>query len=897
MKVKKLIAATEWRPSRRYGLDRPRVSVLLPAFCSGQSGLFLRSARSVLAQSLADLELIVVDDASTDAAADQIRQLMAEDKRVSCLRHPRSVGLPALAAYEAFLKARAEYLLTAFSEIVFRRDAIRDLLAAAIRHGRSIVHGYVETFLRDSANKRKRGLLLDCESEGQAKLRGLNYIPDAAALLQRRVIENVGFYDPHAAMSGTFDWDLWRRAADGYAIMAVPVLVGREHAPAGGDLPSPAAPLDPWQAHEWMETPRNARLRPGAIEQYDVLAAPAGLSREAAAAAQEISATFREKLCRAAGAAARPGGGNGRLAGGDRAADGRLLVVTPAHMASTTLYFEHLPSALGSRVRIAYPGPHGPAEMIGASAVVFVRDVLGMAPWVDCAARMQVPCYYFLDDNFMLLGGLGGQYAYLRNYTDDAVRRRLRGFAGVLLSSRRLIDYFREKGLHSKLLYYPPIARKPAWRDTPLAPPKAMGTMRIATFGGYHRLPAFREQVFPAIAEIARERPVQLFAAAMGERSLPVAENLKVVYLPFEPSYDIALARLAACEIDLLVHPNSDTPNNEYKTCNVLISAWAMGAAPLVSDAPPYNGLRSENVAMLCAPDKRSWREAIRRHAEDAGLRESLRRNLDAFCMQHYGGEENAAAMQAIFASHPAPDAALRDVRRQRTLEQVRRGAVARPPRAFLDGVGRRAARKILDSWAGPAVRRLRHLLTLRPQPQMHDMIIPAFRPLLENRLAEQWLRDGYRLRVSRDLREVLHLDYPLETEVAHLSAVLLAPLPGPSAAGGRIGIEIVAYGGKVLAQSGAALGDVDPSVPLALEFPPVAGCGCQRLWLRVYGKDLTQSLRLLHWSKRRLWRAARGDVRPFCAFRFDAPAAVAAREVSAGRGAAARDRLMKASP
>jgi hypothetical protein len=719
MKLKDLIAATEWRPSRRYGLDRPRVSVLLPAFCGGQGGPLLRSARSLLAQSLAELELIVVDDASADGGADPIRQLMAEDDRVSCLRHPRSVGLPAVAAYEAFLKARAEYLLTVFNDVAFQRGAIRELLAAAMRHAGSIVHGCMETSSRDPVNKRCRDLPLGCEPEGQVRLRGWNYIPTSAALLPRRVLESVGFYDPHAAMSGMFDWDLWRRAADGYPITAVPVVVGREHGPAAAD--APAASLDPWQGHEWMATPRNERLRPGAIEQYDVLTVPAGLSREAALAAQEIAATFRDKFWYAA-ASGRPEGGNGRLAGGDRSADARLLVLTPGHNACTTLYFDHLPAPLDPRVRIAYPDTHGPEEMIGATAVVLVRGVLEMAPWIDDAARLQVPCYYFLDDNFMLLGGLGGEFSFLRGYTDDALRERLRGFAGVLLSTRRLIEYFRQRRLHPNLLYYPPIARKPAWKDAPPAPPKAAGALRIAFFGGEHRVPAFRELVFPAIAEIARQRPVELFAAGMDEAPLPAAEGLKTVCVPRQPSYDIALARMAACEIDLLVHPNSGTPNNEYKTCNVLINAWAMGAAPLVSDGPPYSSLPSDSGAILCGSDRQSWREAIRRHADDAQRRESLRQNLDAFCRRHYGGEENAAAIEAILAAHAAPGPALRDARWRRTLERVRRSAAAGPPRAFVEGVGRRVARRILDSWAGPAVRRVRHMLIPRPQPQAHEV-------------------------------------------------------------------------------------------------------------------------------------------------------------------------------
>jgi|GEM_PF-1734095 len=891
MQVKDIIAATEWHPSRRYGVDRPRVSVLLPTFCRGASGLFLRSARSVLDGSLAELELIIVDDASTDGTAEQIGQLLAEDDRVSLLRHPRNVGLPAVSEYEAFLKARAEHLAFAFDDDAFSRHALRDLLAAAAAGNRAMVHGYVELLVRDPATRRRLRTVLGRRGEGQARLRGTNYVPNSAVLLHRRVVESVGFYDPHVAMSRLCDWDLWRRAAECFPIVPVDVHVGVASGPATDDSIGHTRLVDFWQSWEWMEMPRNERLRPGAIEEYDVLAVPGGLSGGARLAVREIAASFREKFwyagrerrvarrCRAAipAASAREAPAPQVVLGQALNArpipsGGRLLVATPSPSASVTLCFDHLPDLVRRRVRIAYPGIHGPEEMVGANAVVFVRDVLGSVPdveaWLDYARQVQIPCYYFLDDNFMLLSQFSAEFPELRPYSDCAVRELLRHFAGVLLSSRTLVEYFRQKELHPRLFYYPPIARKPAWRDAPPAPPKPSGTTRIAFFGHKHRLRAFGEEVFPAIARLARERPVELLAAGMAEGSLGAAAGLKITYFPFDLSYDLALGRLAACEIDLLVHPNSQTPNNEYKTLNVLITAWAMGAVPVLSDAPPYSELADRQVAVLCGRDPAVWHEALRRQAGDPRSRQSLRQNLDAYCRQHYGGEANAEVIATLLESHPAAGVALSDLRWRRATEWVRRNAV--PPNPSLARRVQRAVRTVLQSRPGRAVRRLGRMLGLRPQPALHELVAPAFRPFLETPPAGDWLRDGYRLRTSRDLQKVPHLVYPLEIDVARLSGVLLAPVLGPSAASGSMGIEIAASDGKVLAQSGTDLSDIDPSLPTLFAFPPVAAGTHQRLWLRVYGKELTVPVRILHWSKRGLRPGSRGNVRPFCAFRSE---------------------------
>jgi glycosyltransferase involved in cell wall biosynthesis len=710
MKLKHLIAATEWCPSGRYGRDRPRISVLLPTFCRGTSGLFLRAAQSVLGQSLAELELIIVDDASTDGTAEQIRRLMAKDDRVSCLRHPHNIGLPAVSEYEAFLKARAEVLAFAFDDDEFFPQALAELLAAMESGRQVMVSGLADVYFSDGATRPARRTLLGHTSHGQAMLRGTNYIPNHAVLLDRRVVQSVGFYDPHVAMSRVCDWDLWRRVGECFPIAAVPVPVGRARGPARADSLFHTRPLEPWLASEWMELPRNARLKPGAIEEYDVLAVPGELSAGAALAVREIGETFRDKFWFPAELVAvpspkqdpkpcAPGSSIPRLkpdaqarvdqglslacASGFKSTrsgasgEGRLLLVNAAQDASATLYFDHLPPELRRRTRVVYPATHSPEEMVGAGAVIFVRHLLEIDAWLDWAAWLRVPHYYFLDDNFMLLGRLGGDYSYLRGYSNDAVRERLRGFAGVLLSSRPLLDYFRRHGLHANLLYFPPIARKPAWAAAPPAPPKPAGTTRIGFFGGSHRRAAFQREVFPAIAEIARERPVELFAAGMEEGALPAAAGLATVYLPHQPSYDIALARLAACQIDLLVHPNSDTPNNEYKTCNVLINAWAMDAVPLVSDGPPYGDLAAENVAVLCGADPRSWRDAIRAHAADPQFHRTLRQNLAAYCSRHYGGEANAAVLQAIFDAHPAPGAALCDTRWRRAVTCARQNAAA----------------------------------------------------------------------------------------------------------------------------------------------------------------------------------------------------------------------------
>ena len=69
------------------------VSVVLPTFCGAEYvGEAIRSARR---QSLTDLEIIVVDDGSTDCTLDAVRHAAENDSRVRIVRFPSNRGVSA----------------------------------------------------------------------------------------------------------------------------------------------------------------------------------------------------------------------------------------------------------------------------------------------------------------------------------------------------------------------------------------------------------------------------------------------------------------------------------------------------------------------------------------------------------------------------------------------------------------------------------------------------------------------------------------------------------------------------------------------------------------------------------------------------------------------------------
>ncbi|WP_062111257.1 glycosyltransferase family 2 protein [Aureimonas sp. AU40] len=85
----------------------PCVSVVIPVF-NGEACLEA-AVRSVLAQTLVDLEVVIVDDASTDASFAIATRLAEEDVRVRPVRLPRNGG-PSAARNRGFALGAGEWI-------------------------------------------------------------------------------------------------------------------------------------------------------------------------------------------------------------------------------------------------------------------------------------------------------------------------------------------------------------------------------------------------------------------------------------------------------------------------------------------------------------------------------------------------------------------------------------------------------------------------------------------------------------------------------------------------------------------------------------------------------------------------------------------------------------------
>ena len=328
--------------------------------------------------------------------------------------------------------------------------------------------------------------------------------------------------------------------------------------------------------------------------------------------------------------------------------------------ASTTLFLGHLAERMSDALQVVrYADPELGEKVANASAIILVRGLFELDGVFLAVRALRIPLYYFVDDNFILLREQAGPWSpFVRRYSAANVRRRLRAFHGVLLSSDELIDYYRAEHLHHELTLFPPIE----WQQHLSRPSASPHAVSIAFFGGLHLHEMFWTCILPAVRRLAIDRPVTLIAAGVNGAIAP-SPGLSVVEQPYDTSYARGLRRLAATGVDVLVHPTAPgLDNGRYKNPHALISANAIGAIPAVSDRPPYSDLRQAGVALLCDDSSESWYAAFAQVAQPA-KRLPIGERLEQFCSSHYGGRINREVVDKMLSLHRAPSARWRGVR------------------------------------------------------------------------------------------------------------------------------------------------------------------------------------------------------------------------------------------
>jgi glycosyltransferase involved in cell wall biosynthesis len=812
VKVKDVIKDTVWRPGSLYDTPQvPSVSVLLPTYRRARNGLFRRAVESILAQTLQSLELIIIDDASTDGTAQQIRDFMHLDGRVSCLTHPRNIGLPAISEYEGFQKARGGYLAFAFDDDLFYPDALSKLLEYARTNPGNLCYGHVVMRIVEKWSTLEQSANLGSDLSAH-NIRSWNCISNNAVLMPRHMIEDVGLFDPHVVLSRICDWDLWRRVSEKYLMKYVGVPVGEVTGPATKDSLGKTYALDNWAAEEWMRTRRNRNLQPQHYGDCELFEAESGHSRNTQLTCLDLSQSHMQT--RPWLAIPQP----------VDHPDGQILVASLTNDASTMIHFEYLPEKIRSRIRILqYRGETNAVELGRASCLIIVRHLDPFEYLIDSASVLGIPCYYFLDDNFTLLQSSN------KNFLEEDHRRyslktKLQNFAGVLLSTPGLRDFFSKHMIHPNLTLFPPCFAGLEPSVAPPPPPGHEGILTIAFMGGKHRHGNLKEAVLPAIAALSKTNPIHFIAGgADGDLSREMEQfenpNLRITCEPFEVDWKRSLMKFLQYRPHLLIHPAGDSVNNEFKTLNITASAWLLNAILLAPADPPYDILRQKGNAILVRDPfrRKSWISALEELLQNTAKWDEIRKRNSEFCKREFAGTANEEALVEMIKS--APPVGITTIEsRLKELYKMRESTLGTG--LNMPAISTQELRINLGELARIR-RQRRHSKLVRLFAAPNDLwpdIAPAFEDIKRHMEERGFRGAGCVLELSDSLHDQDFIEFPLDLQAGILKTIS-SVFSTDGIQKGKVGLELLDWQGNALFNATRELTEVDLHGPVEFDM------------------------------------------------------------------------------
>ena len=224
-----------------------RVSLCMPTF-NGER--YLQPAiESALAQEAEALELVIVDDGSTDGTVDIVREFARRDRRVRLHENRERLGM-AQNWNRAMELSGGEWVKFIFQDDLLAPACIGTMLRAANESGRSMVACRRHFLFEDTVTEAFRTTFLDYVGAhdlaritgGHADLSAEQFADIAVAaprgncvgeptavMFRRNLAAQVGLFDP--ALRQLTDWDMWLRLASrgGIAYIDDPLVSFRLH--------------------------------------------------------------------------------------------------------------------------------------------------------------------------------------------------------------------------------------------------------------------------------------------------------------------------------------------------------------------------------------------------------------------------------------------------------------------------------------------------------------------------------------------------------------------------------------------------------------------------------------------------------------------------------------------
>jgi teichuronic acid biosynthesis glycosyltransferase TuaG len=200
-------------------IQDPIVSIVMPAYNAEK--YIQQSIDSVLHQTYANWELIIINDGSTDRTAEIVRQNMIRDSRIVLIDQ---INKKQAGARNSGLRAsRGEWIAFLDADDIWLSDKLKIQIkgrdfADVIYTGGTILY---EDQHREEAYPIEEGFF--SSTEMYMKLYLKNPIPNLSVLMKRKWIDKIGLQNESLEVVGCEDWEYWiRLAKNGATFYGIP---------------------------------------------------------------------------------------------------------------------------------------------------------------------------------------------------------------------------------------------------------------------------------------------------------------------------------------------------------------------------------------------------------------------------------------------------------------------------------------------------------------------------------------------------------------------------------------------------------------------------------------------------------------------------------------------------
>lgn len=206
----------------------PKVSIIMP--CYNQALYVSEAIEGVLNQTFGDIELIIIDDCSTDNSADIIRNYEKLDNRIMAIYHDTNKGV-SLSRNDGLAASMGEYIAFCDSDDVWEKNKLYVQLSSFEKNGGAgLIHS--DSLIIDENGRPTGQRFSSIYHKGETLSGNLferlcltNFINTSTVIIHRRCVDDAGWFGE--GIDHGEDWVYWVKIARRNTLLYIDDVLSR----------------------------------------------------------------------------------------------------------------------------------------------------------------------------------------------------------------------------------------------------------------------------------------------------------------------------------------------------------------------------------------------------------------------------------------------------------------------------------------------------------------------------------------------------------------------------------------------------------------------------------------------------------------------------------------------